>query len=273
MASSFKAYMAGVGTVAVAVVLGFGGGVIIAQRFGSDTAVQEQSKIAKAKQDAKQAEAPKQGDPPQLTLSQPEPAQSPAQQPTSQSQDDASPTEPSAAPVVVEHSPDAAQQSQEVTAPPSQPNQRETIRDIKAPQRAVTSAEERSPTSSDEVSATTPPPQQAASADRERTEPVPARKKETRQQKRKERKDGAKDVAKRDVRQDAANRSRAKETDGYAARDDDEEFVETEPGLKPRPRIGERRAAREVIEEVEIDGPREDRRPMGLPPFFGLFGR
>lgn len=59
MSSAFKAYMAGVGTVAVAIALGFGGGYLIAERFGSDTAVPEQSKIAKAKQqDKKQAEAP-----------------------------------------------------------------------------------------------------------------------------------------------------------------------------------------------------------------------
>ncbi len=77
MASSFKAYMAGVGTVAVAIVLGFGGGLLIAQRFGSDTAVPEQSKITKSNQDTKpvQDAKPNQGanetDAPQIPASKP----------------------------------------------------------------------------------------------------------------------------------------------------------------------------------------------------------
>lgn len=59
MSSMFKAYMAGVGSVAVAITLGFGGGYLIAERFGSDTAVPAQSRIEKAKQqDSKQAAAP-----------------------------------------------------------------------------------------------------------------------------------------------------------------------------------------------------------------------
>jgi len=50
MTSPFKAYLAGVGTVTVAIALGFGGGLLIAERFGSTTAVPEQTKFALARQ-------------------------------------------------------------------------------------------------------------------------------------------------------------------------------------------------------------------------------
>jgi hypothetical protein len=47
--STYKGFMAGIATVAVALSLGFGGGVMIADWFGSDGAVPAQSKIEKAK--------------------------------------------------------------------------------------------------------------------------------------------------------------------------------------------------------------------------------
>ena len=57
MTSPFKAYLAGVGSVAVAIAIGFGGGLLIAERFSSTTAVPEQSKVAK-QQDTKQSGKP-----------------------------------------------------------------------------------------------------------------------------------------------------------------------------------------------------------------------
>jgi hypothetical protein len=59
VSNTYKAFMAGVATVAVALMLGFGGGVLIADWLNSGTAVPEQSKIAKAKAPDPKIEASK----------------------------------------------------------------------------------------------------------------------------------------------------------------------------------------------------------------------
>ncbi len=282
--SSLKPFMAGVGTVAAALVVGFGGGMILAERFTSTTAVPEQSKIEKRNNDQREEASAK---PPEqmpaepksvltetirtplsnnplsavtrtFVSSQPEQATPSLQAQQTAPQQNASPTQ-QPDPVI--------ERPRTVGTAPNKPDQRETIREAAPPQEQKIAQPGRDDPPA-EVSTTPVARQQAAPPDRGRAESAQQRRKEARQQqKKKERKQIA--------RQDASDNSRDKETDGYAARVEDEEAIETSPGMRQRPRVIERRMAREIVEEVDEPAERttEYRRPVGLPPFFGLFGQ
>ena len=58
MATGFGYYLAGVGTVVIALTAGFGGGILLTDRFTSTSAVPEKSRIARVMEDQKPAAVP-----------------------------------------------------------------------------------------------------------------------------------------------------------------------------------------------------------------------
>lgn len=282
MSSLFKAYMAGVGTVAVAITLGFGGGYLIAERFGSDTAVPEQSKIAKAKQqDIKHAEAPVPAVKPVVT-----------QTVGAATNGHPQPSPQDFAPIVslppVSANPLAANQ-QSANPIEAQPPREETQEPAQIVERQVTPhvapAEPRQPEVRESVVAAQP------QRKNERPPLRSERKQIVRQQETAPKPDGRRQNQNQNQ---TPSRENAAETDGSAGRDSAEQDIsansETRPNSKKsrQMRAEERRQTREVQtrdvqnrvveeEEQELSESAEVTTeyrlaPIGLP-FLGLFGR
>lgn len=279
MASSFKAYMAGVGTVAVAVVLGFGGGVLIAQRFASDTAVQEQSKIAKAKQDTKQAEASKQAETPQFPAAKPVVTETVGaaftNQPLSAApQMSASPNQTEPAQVASSLQPSnqdqphtqAVQEKQTPRVVETSPAARETVRDV-----------EPTPTQQEQIAveraAPPPPPPSQTKRKAERTVPKPEHKPQPKAESQKT-VENEFDAAPDAPAVESTVTSRREKRREQSARAQQNRIQDSE---------ARRAQVRAIVEEEEIEElssrseePMEYRRtaPAPLPlPFLGLFAR